>query len=100
LTRNSYLHAVETRCHDVEAVLGILLDLPDQRAISLLSELYEDPYVRKVFDQVNASAFGPLGRKPVTPKAKQAVPDVARASPGIDCPFAVQIVLSFPADWD
>jgi len=57
-----YLHAVETRCHAVEAVLGVLLGLPDQRAISLLTELSEDPYAARVLDQVNTSAFGSRGR--------------------------------------
>jgi len=50
---------MESRCHAVEAVLGILLGLPDQRAVSLLTELAEDPYLRSVILQVNASAFGP-----------------------------------------
>jgi len=43
-----YLQAVEARCHDVEAVLGILLGLPDERAISLLEDLADDPYARRV----------------------------------------------------
>jgi len=57
-----YLQALETRCHNVEAVLGILLALPDERATSLLTELSDDPYARRILDQVNTSAFGPSGR--------------------------------------
>jgi len=58
-----YLQALEARCHNVEAVLGILLSLPDERAISLLEDLADDPYARGVLEQVNTSAFGPSGRE-------------------------------------
>jgi len=58
----SYLHSLESRSHDAEAVLGILLSVPDQRATGLLSELSKDPFVQSVLDQVNNSAFGPRGR--------------------------------------
>jgi len=57
---------MESRCHAVEAVLGILLGLPDQRAVSLLTELTEDPYLRSVVLQVNASAFGPRNWPPLS----------------------------------
>jgi hypothetical protein len=64
MTVSRYLHALEERCHAIEAVVGILLSIPDQRAISLLSELSEDPFVRNVFEIVNNSSFGLRGRRP------------------------------------
>jgi len=89
-----YLHAIETRCHDVEAVLGILLGIPDQRAISLLTELCEDSYVRKVIDQVNTSAFGTLGRNSVAPNAEEPTDlNEVTTAPAVGCAFAEHIVL-------
>jgi len=64
--KKGYLQVLESRCHAAEAVLGILLSLPDRRATSLLSELSEDLFVQSVLDQVNRSAFGPQGR-PTSP---------------------------------
>lgn len=65
--KKGYLQILESRCHAAEAVLGILLSLPDQRAIGLLTELSKDLFVRSVLDQVNSSAFGPRGRQSTSP---------------------------------
>lgn len=58
-----YLNAVETRLHEVEALLGILVSLPDSRATSLLSELSQDAFARDILSRVNHSPFGPIGRQ-------------------------------------
>jgi len=57
-----YLHALEARCHAVEAILGILLSIPDERAVNLLTELAEDSFAKDVLEQVNNSRFGLRGR--------------------------------------
>jgi len=57
-----YLHALEARCHAMEAVLGVFLSIPDERAVTLLTELAEDPFVKDVLERVNNSQFGPRGR--------------------------------------
>ncbi|KZT38829.1 hypothetical protein SISSUDRAFT_1046430 [Sistotremastrum suecicum HHB10207 ss-3] len=54
-----YLHAVETRLHEVEATLGLMQSLPDARVQSILEDLRQDPYAKSILDRVNNSAFGP-----------------------------------------
>lgn len=81
-----YLHALESHCHAVEALLGILLSLPDRRAITLLTELSDDPYARTVLDQVNASAFGYRGRELREPKASAST-DASTITVDYDDPF-------------
>jgi len=49
----------------VEAVLGILLGLPDQRVVNLLVELAEDSYLSVILEQVNVSSFGARRRLPI-----------------------------------
>ncbi|KZT34004.1 hypothetical protein SISSUDRAFT_1053457 [Sistotremastrum suecicum HHB10207 ss-3] len=58
-----YLHALERRLHDVEALVGIVLSLSDPRAQSLLADLSSShDYVKDVLSQVDVSPFGPSGR--------------------------------------
>jgi len=63
-----YLRSLESRCYAAEAVLGILISLPDQRATDLLTELSDDRFVQNVLDQVNRGAFGLRGREPTLPE--------------------------------
>jgi hypothetical protein len=65
-----YLHALEARSHAAEAVLGILMSIPDQRAISLLTEIAEDSFARSVLEQVNNGVFGLRGREPEAVQAE------------------------------
>lgn len=53
---------MENRLHEVEALLGILLSIPDNRAVTVLSDIAEDPFAKKIIERVNHSPFGPLGR--------------------------------------
>ncbi|KZS87499.1 hypothetical protein SISNIDRAFT_460793 [Sistotremastrum niveocremeum HHB9708] len=59
-----YLHTVERRLHEVQAVLGIILAHPGPQVQSLISELCRDDYAATIIARVNQSAFGPAGRKP------------------------------------
>jgi hypothetical protein len=58
-----YIHTVESRLHEVEALLGILLSISDNRAVTVLADIAEDPFARQIIERVNHSPFGPLGRK-------------------------------------
>lgn len=66
------MRALEERCHAVESLVGILLSIPDKRAVSLLSELSEHPYARGVLETVNNSAFGMRGRSEAARKLSEA----------------------------
>lgn len=66
------MRALEERCHAVEALIGILLSIPDERAVSLLSELAEHPYARSMLERVNESAFGMRGRVEAAAKLSEA----------------------------
>ena len=85
-----YIDAIESRLHQLEAIVGaLLLAAPlDARASTLLNDLREvDEMARGVIDRVNAGPFGPLtrragdessnelkaGRRPVTQGAKISV---------------------------
>ncbi|KAI5120399.1 hypothetical protein M0805_000178 [Coniferiporia weirii] len=82
-----YIDAIESRLHQTEALVGILLALanpgrtlldggeprPDERARSLLDDLRNfDPLAREIVERVDRGAYGTLGRKSnpshVTPK--------------------------------
>jgi len=58
-----YLHTVERRLHETQAVLGIILSVHDPRAVYLVSELCREAYASHVLARVSQSAFGPAGRK-------------------------------------
>lgn len=62
VTPVSYQRALEERCRSSEALIGILLSIPDQRAITLLSELSKNAHASSVLRQVNSGPFG-LRRK-------------------------------------
>ncbi|KAL5497945.1 LCB2 [Sanghuangporus vaninii] len=73
-----YIDAIESRLHQTEALVGILLSLanpdrgildgdepvPDERARSLLEDLRNnDPLAREIIDRVDRGAYGTKGRK-------------------------------------
>lgn len=66
------MHALEERCHAVEALVGILLSIPDKRAVSLLSEIAEHPYARDVLEAINNSAFGMRRRSDAAARLSEA----------------------------
>ncbi|KAL5478360.1 hypothetical protein ACEPAI_2544 [Sanghuangporus weigelae] len=72
-----YIDAIESRLHQTEALVGILLSLanpergvldgddpvPDERARSLLEDLRNnDPLAREIIDRVDRGAYGTKGR--------------------------------------
>ncbi|EJD05321.1 uncharacterized protein FOMMEDRAFT_131881 [Fomitiporia mediterranea MF3/22] len=73
-----YIDAIESRLHQTEALVGIILALanpersvlendvsvPDERARSLLEDLRNnDPLAREIVDRVDRGAYGTKGRK-------------------------------------
>ncbi|KAI0065878.1 hypothetical protein BV25DRAFT_1988957 [Artomyces pyxidatus] len=57
-----YIHAIERRLHQVEALMGTLIGSSDPRAQSLFKDLSKDPLARQVIHRVNHGPFGPKGR--------------------------------------
>ncbi|KLO15521.1 hypothetical protein SCHPADRAFT_259949 [Schizopora paradoxa] len=69
-----YIDAIESRLHQTEALVGIMLSLaypeegsdvpPDMRARSLLEDLRTaDPLAREIVDRVDRGAYGTKGRR-------------------------------------
>ncbi|KAK7063985.1 Zn(2)-C6 fungal-type domain-containing protein [Favolaschia claudopus] len=57
-----YIHAIESRWHQVEALLGALLQCPDSRVQSIVSDLRTDELARDILGRVDAGPYGPSGR--------------------------------------
>jgi len=58
-----YLHALEDRLQGSEALLGVILSLPDQHVQQVLSALSHNSQANEILSRVDHSAFGPSGRK-------------------------------------
>jgi len=56
-----YIHALERRLHEVEALLGTIICSSDPRARSLISELSKDPLAENIVHRVKVGPFGPVG---------------------------------------
>jgi len=54
-----YLHLVETRMHELEAVLGVILSLPEPALQQVLQSLLQDDFARGILSHVASSPFGP-----------------------------------------
>ncbi|KAJ6575396.1 fungal-specific transcription factor domain-containing protein [Mycena capillaripes] len=57
-----YIHAIESRWHQVEALLGAILQCPDARVQSIISDLKKDELAREILGRVDAGPYGPSGR--------------------------------------
>ncbi|TFY65249.1 hypothetical protein EVG20_g5664 [Dentipellis fragilis] len=57
-----YIHAIERRLHQVEALMGTIVGSADPRAKSLLRDLSQDPLARQIIHRVDHGPFGPKGR--------------------------------------
>ncbi|KAA1466766.1 hypothetical protein DENSPDRAFT_52290 [Dentipellis sp. KUC8613] len=57
-----YIHAIERRLHQVEALMGTIVGSTDPRAKSLLRDLSQDPLARQIIHRVDHGPFGPKGR--------------------------------------
>ncbi|KAF9486569.1 hypothetical protein BDN70DRAFT_870159 [Pholiota conissans] len=58
-----YIHAIEQRWHQVEALLGSILQCPDPRVQSIVSEMRQDDLAREILGRVDSGPYGPSGRK-------------------------------------
>ncbi|KAJ7786593.1 fungal-specific transcription factor domain-containing protein [Mycena metata] len=54
-----YIHAIESRWHQVESLLGAILQCPDARVQSILRS---DELAREILGRVDAGPYGPSGR--------------------------------------
>ncbi|KAJ6621140.1 fungal-specific transcription factor domain-containing protein [Mycena sp. CBHHK59/15] len=57
-----YIHAIESRWHQVESLLGAILQCPDFRVQSIVSDLRTDELAREILERVDAGPYGPSGR--------------------------------------
>ncbi|KAJ7246249.1 fungal-specific transcription factor domain-containing protein [Mycena haematopus] len=57
-----YIHAIESRWHQVEALLGAILQCPEPRVQSIISDLRTDELAREILGRVDAGPYGPSGR--------------------------------------
>jgi hypothetical protein len=60
---NSYLRIIESRLHECEAVLGILLSVPEPGVHQVLSTMSQDPFSHRIIQRVKECPFGPAKRQ-------------------------------------
>jgi len=58
-----YIHAIEQRWHQVEALLGAVLQCPDTCVQRLVDELRQDDLAKEIIDRVDMGPYGPAGRR-------------------------------------
>lgn len=58
-----YIHAIEQRWHQVESLLGAILQCPDPRVKSIVSDLKQDDLAREILDRVDMGPYGPSGKR-------------------------------------
>lgn len=64
-----YIHAIEQRWHQVESLLGAILQCPDFRVQAIVSELRQDDLAREILERVDLGPYGPSGRRCQLPGA-------------------------------
>lgn len=52
-----YIHAIEQRWHQVEALLGSILQCPDPRVQSIVSDLRQDDLAREILGRVDSGPY-------------------------------------------
>lgn len=52
-----YIHAIEQRWHQVESLLGAILQCPDQRVQNLVNDLRQDDLAREIIDRVDLGPY-------------------------------------------
>jgi len=52
-----YIHAIEQRWHQVESLLGAILQCPDPRVQRLVSELRQDDLARDIINRVDMGPY-------------------------------------------
>ncbi|KAG6878126.1 hypothetical protein C0993_011840 [Termitomyces sp. T159_Od127] len=58
-----YIHAIEQRWHQVESLLGAIIQCPDPRVQSLVSDLKQDSLAEEIIRRVDNGPYGPSGRQ-------------------------------------
>ncbi|TFK77447.1 hypothetical protein BDN72DRAFT_830615 [Pluteus cervinus] len=58
-----YIHAIEQRWHQVESLLGAVLQCPDPRVQSVIADLRQDDLAREILTRVDMGPYGPSGRR-------------------------------------
>ncbi|KAF9015674.1 fungal-specific transcription factor domain-containing protein [Cyathus striatus] len=58
-----YIHAIEQRWHQVEALLGAVLQCLDPRVQTLIGDLRQDELAREILNRVDNGPYGPSGRR-------------------------------------
>ncbi|KAG8948397.1 hypothetical protein FRC04_009767 [Tulasnella sp. 424] len=58
-----YIDALESKLHQMEALLGTLITSDDVRARSLVYDISQDPLAREIIQRVDETPFGTRGRK-------------------------------------
>jgi hypothetical protein len=54
-----YIQLIETRHHELEAVMGVILSNPHPAVRTMLATLTQDAFANSVLTQVANGAFGP-----------------------------------------
>lgn len=52
-----YIHAIEQRWHQVESLLGAILQCPDPRVKSVVADLKQDDLAREILDRVDMGPY-------------------------------------------
>ncbi|EKM84077.1 hypothetical protein AGABI1DRAFT_117526 [Agaricus bisporus var. burnettii JB137-S8] len=58
-----YIHAIEQRWHQVESLLGAILQCPDARVQAFVNDLKQDDLASEIIDRVDMGPYGPAGRR-------------------------------------
>ncbi|KAF9469792.1 fungal-specific transcription factor domain-containing protein [Collybia nuda] len=58
-----YIHAIEQRWHQVESLLGAIIQCPDPRVQGFVSDLRQDDLAREIIHRVDVGPYGPSGRR-------------------------------------
>ncbi|KZT29842.1 hypothetical protein NEOLEDRAFT_1238594 [Neolentinus lepideus HHB14362 ss-1] len=84
-----YIHAIERRLHQAEALLGAIIGSQDPRARSLLDHLSRDPLAEQIIQRVEHGPFGPKGRidAAFASTKQDFLVSLSRSGPGDEPPF-------------
>ncbi|GLB35813.1 putative fungal specific transcription factor [Lyophyllum shimeji] len=58
-----YIHAIEQRWHQVESLLGAIIQCPDPRVQEFVADLRQDDLAREIIRRVDNGPYGPSGRR-------------------------------------
>ncbi|KAF9074901.1 fungal-specific transcription factor domain-containing protein [Rhodocollybia butyracea] len=58
-----YIRAIEQRWHQVESLLGVILQCTDPRVQGVVADLRRDDLAREILNRVDQGPYGPSGRR-------------------------------------